>query len=151
MTPLFISSEFLTSFQPPPLAREANYLVVAYSENFGDDSEADQIGWFEDRTRVTDSPVIAVTWALALTGIADDGSNSLPLARIKAFSVDPMENAGDEDGDLPGEHVAMYVTVEGEILSPSDTGFKEVDAEVAEWPEIIKSVAVDAENVGADQ
>lgn len=138
MTPLFISSEFLTAFRPPPLAKDARYFALAHSDYFGDDDEDGRVGWIEDRTRVTDSPAIAVAWALVLTGVADDGSNPMPLARIKAFSVDPMDAMADEEGDLPGEHVVLYVTDGGEVLSPSDPEFKAIDAKTAEWSEIIK-------------
>lgn len=138
MASLFISSEFLTIFRPPPLAEDAHYFALAYSDYFCNEDEDGRVGWIEDRTRVTDSPAIAVAWALALTGVADDGSNPLPLARIKAFSVNPIDAMSDEEGDLPGEHVVMYVTVEGEVLPPSDPEFKAIDAKTAEWSEIIK-------------
>jgi hypothetical protein len=118
MAPLLISSEFIASFRPPTLADDARYFAVAHSDSFGNDDEDCRVGWIEDRTRVTDSPVIAAAWALMLTGVADDGSNPLPLARIKAFSVNPIDSTSDKEDDLPGEHVVMYVTDEGEVLSP---------------------------------
>jgi hypothetical protein len=137
MPPLFISSEFLATFRPPPLAEDAHYFAVAHSDYFGDNEDG-RVGWIEDRTRVTDSPAIAVAWALALTGVADDGSNPLPLARIKAFSVNPIDAISDEEGDLPGEQIVIYVTDEGEVLSQSDPEFKAIDAKTMEWSEIIK-------------
>ena len=90
---VLITSEFLTEYQPPDLGEDANFFVVARTEGFGEDEgnggSALGVGWIEDRTRVTDSAVLAVAWALLLTGVADDGSNPLPLARVRAFARRP--------------------------------------------------------------
>ena len=106
---MLITSEFLTDYQPPDLGADANFFVVARTEGFGEEGgnggTALGVGWIEDRTRVTDSAVLAVAWALLLTGVADDGSNPLPLARVRAFAADPSEHADAELDALPGERV----------------------------------------------
>ena len=60
--------------------------------------------------------MLAVAWALLLTGVADDGSNPLPLARVRAFAVDPQEHAEADLDELPGERVVLYVESDGTIL-----------------------------------
>jgi hypothetical protein len=139
---VLITSEFLTQYEPPDLGPDANFFVVARTEGFGEDEEnggsALGVGWIEDRTRVTDSAVLAVAWALLLTGVADDGSNPLPLARVRAFAVDPSEHADAELDALPGERVVLYVESDGTILDASDAEFGDYEQRTGEWSEIVK-------------
>jgi hypothetical protein len=136
---MLITSEFLTDFQPPDLGGDANFFVVARTEAFGDDDGGGPIGWIEDRTRVTDSAVLAVAWALLLTGVADDGSNPLPLARVRAFAVDPSEHAEADLDDLPGERVVLYAETDGTIISRADEeDFAALEERTGEWSEIVK-------------
>jgi hypothetical protein len=150
---VLITSEFLTEYQPPDLGPDANFFVVARTEGFGgDDGErsGDEpsgrgngggtmgVGWIEDRTRVTDSAVLAVAWALLLTGVADDGSNPLPLARIRAFGVDPQEHAEADLDQLSGERVVLYVESDGTIIDAADEDFAALEKQTGEWSEIVK-------------
>jgi hypothetical protein len=139
---VLITSEFLTSYQPPDLGEAASFFVVARTEGFGEDEEngggALGIGWIEDRTRVTDSAVLAVAWALLLTGVADDGSNPLPLARVRAFAVNPQEHAEADLDQLEGERVVLYVESDGTILDASDAEFADYERQTGEWSEIVK-------------
>jgi hypothetical protein len=139
---MLITSEFLTEYQPPDLGEDANYFVVARTEGFGDDDEngggSIGVGWIEDRTRITDSPVLAVAWALLLTGVADDGSNPLPLARIRAFAVDPQEHADADLDQLEGERVVLYVESDGTILDADDDEFAAYERQTGDWSEIVK-------------
>jgi hypothetical protein len=138
MSALFVAADFLNEFEPPELAEDALFFVVAHSELQTDDEGDDVMVWVEDRTRVTDSPIIAAAWALVLTGVSDDGRNPDPLARITAFAVDPIDAIEYEDQLLPGESVAMYVTMDAEFIAPHDPEFEELDSECAAWLEIIK-------------
>ena len=97
-----------------------------------------RVGWIEDRTRVTDSAVLAVAWALLLTGVADDGSNPLPLARVRTFAVDPQEHAEADLDQLEGERVVLYVESDGTILDASDPEFADYERETGEWSELVK-------------
>jgi hypothetical protein len=137
-----ITSEFLTEYEPPDLGPDARFFVVARTEGFGGDDgnggSAIGVGWIEDRTRVTDSATLAVAWALLLTGVADDGSNPLPLARVRAFAVDPQEHADADLDQLPGERVVLYVETDGTILDPSDDEFAGYERRTGEWSEIVK-------------
>jgi len=139
---VLITSEFLTEYQPPDLGPDANFFVVARTEGFGDDDgnggAALGVGWIEDRTRVTSSAVLAVAWALLLTGVADDGSNPIPLARVRAFAVDPQEHAQAELDQLPGERVVLYVESDGTILDASDADFAQYEQRGGEWSEVVK-------------
>jgi hypothetical protein len=138
---MLISAEFLTDYEPPDLGEDAGFFVVARTEAFGDDDGHGGTGWIEDRTRVTDSAVLAVAWALMLTGVADDGTNPLPLARVRAFAVDPSEHADAALDELPGERVVLYVEADGTILSRDDDEFADLDAETGQWSEIVKIFA----------
>src|SRR3954465_958362 len=146
---MLITSEFLMEYQPPDLGEDANYFVVARTEGFGEDDGNGGgtmgVGWIEDRTRVTDSAVLAVAWALLLTGVADDGSNPLPLARIRAFGVDPQEHAEADLDQLPGERVVLYVESDGTILDASDPEFGDYERQTGEWSEIVKIYSDDGE------
>ena len=139
---MLITSEFLTDYQPPDLGPDAAFFVVARTEGFGDDDGNGGgtigVGWIEDRTRVTSSPLLAVAWALLLTGVADDGSNPLPLARVRAFAVDPSEHADAELDTLERERVVLYVETDGTILSAADEEFADYEARTGEWSEIVK-------------
>ena len=138
---MLITSEFLTEYQPPDLGEDANFFVVARTEGFGDDEEnggSIGVGWIEDRTRITDSAVLAVAWALLLTGVADDGSNPLPLARIRAFAVDPHEHADADLDQLEGERVVLYVESDGTILEADDDEFAAYERQTGDWSEIVK-------------
>ncbi|WP_028065001.1 hypothetical protein [Solirubrobacter soli] len=139
---MLITSEFLTEYRPPDLGENANFFVVARTEGFGEDEgnggTALGVGWIEDRTRVTDSAVLAVAWALLLTGVADDGSNPLPLARIRAFAVNPQEHADADLDQLEGERVVLYVESDGAILDASDAEFADYERQTGEWSEIVK-------------
>jgi hypothetical protein len=138
---VLITSEFLTEYQPPDLGPDASFFVVARTEGFGEDDNGGGtmgVGWIEDRTRVTDSAVLAVAWALLLTGVADDGSNPLPLARIRAFGVDPQEHAEAELDQLPGERVVLYVESDGTILDATDSEFTDYERQTGNWSEIVK-------------
>jgi hypothetical protein len=150
---VLITSEFLTEYEPPDLGPDANFFVVARTEGFGEDERSGDdpsgrggsnggsaigVGWIEDRTRVTDSAVLAVAWALLLTGVADDGSNPLPLARVRAFGVDPQEHADADLDQLPGERVVLYVETDGTILDASDEEFADYERRTGEWSEIVK-------------
>src|SRR3954465_5940950 len=139
---MLITSEFLMEYQPPDLGEDANYFVVARTEGFGEDDGngggAMGIGWIEDRTRVTDSAVLAVAWAILLTGVADDGSNPLPLARIRAFAVDPQEHADADLDQLPGERVVLYVETDGTIIETDEEEFAALEKQTGEWSEIVK-------------
>jgi len=139
---VLITSEFLTDYQPPDLGADANFFVVARTEGFGEEGgnggTALGVGWIEDRTRVTDSAVLAVAWALLLTGVADDGSNPLPLARVRAFAADPSEHADAELDALPGERVVLYIEGDGTILSAADEEFADYNQRTADWSEIVK-------------
>ena len=136
---MLITSEFLTEFEPPDLGDDANFFVVARTEAFGDDGNGGgPVGWIEDRTRVTSSAVLAVAWALLLTGVAEDGSNPLPLARVRAFAVDPQEHAQAELDELPGERVVLYVESDGTILDASDADFAAYQKREGEWSEVVK-------------
>src|SRR5262245_36818851 len=134
---MLITAEFLTDYEPPDLGPDANFFVVARTEGFGDDDGTAGVRWIEDRTRVPDSPLLAVAWALVLTGVADDGSNPLPLARVRTFAVDPAEHADAELGDLPGERIALYVESDGTIVSDGED-FAELEERTGEWSEIVK-------------
>jgi hypothetical protein len=139
---VLITSEFLTSYQPPDLGENANFFVVARTEGFGEEEgnggTAMGVGWIEDRTRVTDSAVLAVAWALLLTGVADDGSNPLPLARVRTFAVDPQEHADADLDQLEGERVVLYVESDGTILDATDAEFADYERQTGEWSEIVK-------------
>jgi hypothetical protein len=139
---MLITSEFLTEYQPPDLGEDANFFVVARTEGFGDDDGngggSIGVGWIEDRTRVTDSAVLAIAWAFLLTGVADDGSNPLPLARIRAFAVDPQEHADADLDQLPGERVVLYVETDGTILEADDDEFAAYEKQTGDWSEIVK-------------
>jgi hypothetical protein len=139
MAALFVSDEFLTEFEPPPLRDDARFFVIA--RNGPIRAEGDHQDWFEDRTRVTNSITIAALWALALSGAAEDGSNPQPLARVTAFAVDPLEARENDAGELEGEHVVLYVSADGDILAEGTEGFDSLHSAVREWPEIIKSYA----------
>ena len=139
---MLITSEFLTEYQPPDLGENASFFVVARTEGFGEDDgnggSGLRVGWIEDRTRVTDSAVLAVAWALLLTGVADDGSNPLPLARVRTFAVDPQEHAEADLDQLEGERVVLYVESDGTILDASDPEFADYERETGEWSELVK-------------
>ena len=139
---MLITSEFLTEYQPPDMGEDANFFVVARTEGFGEDDGngggSMGVGWIEDRTRVTDSAVLAVAWALLLTGVADDGSNPLPLARVRTFAVDPQEHAEADLDQLEGERVVLYVESDGTILDASDREFADYERETGEWSELVK-------------
>jgi hypothetical protein len=139
---VLITSEFLTDYEPPDLGADANFFVVARTEGFGEEEgnggEALGVGWIEDRTRVTSSPVLAVAWALLLTGVADDGSNPWPLARVRTFEVDPSDHAEATLGDLPGERIVLYVESDGAILSAADEEFAGYEQRTGDWSEIVK-------------
>ena len=139
---MLITSEFLTEYRPPDLGENANFFVVARTEGFGEDEgnggSALGVGWIEDRTRVTDSAVLAVAWALLLTGVADDGSNPLPLARVRTFAVNPQDHADAELDQLEGERVVLYVESDGSILDASDAEFDDYERQTGEWSEIVK-------------
>jgi hypothetical protein len=136
---MLITSEFLTEYEPPDLGADANFFVVARTESFGDEGNGGgPVGWIEDRTRVTDSAVLAVAWALLLTGVADDGSNPLPLARVRAFAVDPSEHADADLDQLPGERVVLYVETDGTILDAGDEDFAALEQRTGDWSEIVK-------------
>jgi hypothetical protein len=139
---MLITSEFLTQYQPPDLGEDANFFVVARTEGFGDDDGngggSMGVGWIEDRTRVTDSAVLAVAWAMLLTGVADDGSNPLPIARIRAFAVDPQEHADADLDQLPGERVVLYVETDGTIIEADEEEFAALEKQTGEWSEIVK-------------
>ena len=139
---MLITSEFLTEYQPPDLGEDANFFVVARTEGFGDDEGngggSIGVGWIEDRTRVTDSAVLAVAWAILLTGVADDGSNPLPIARIRAFAVDPQEHADADLDQLPGERVVLYVETDGTIIEADEAEFAALEKQTGEWSEIVK-------------
>ncbi len=139
---MLITSEFLTEYQPPDLGENARFFVVARTEGFGEDDgnggAALGVGWIEDRTRVTDSAVLAIAWAFLLTGVADDGSNPLPIARIRAFAVDPQEHADADLDQLPGERVVLYVETDGTIIEADEAEFAALEKQTGEWSEIVK-------------
>ena len=139
---MLITSEFLTDYEPPDLGPDASFFVVARTEGFGEEEEnggsAIGVGWIEDRTRVTDSAVLAVAWALLLTGVADDGSNPWPLARVRAFAVDPEDHADAELDALPGERIVLFVETDGTILSRADDEFGDYEMRTSDWSEIVK-------------
>jgi len=144
---MLISAEFLTDYEPPGLGDDAAFFVVARTDSFGEGGNGGgPVGWIEDRTRVTDSAVLAVTWALLLTGVADDGINPLPLARVRTFSVDPSEHGAAELDDLPGERVVLYVEVDGSIVSAEDDEFAELETHTGEWSEVVKVYGDDDED-----
>jgi hypothetical protein len=139
---VLITSEFLTDYEPPDLGADANFFVVARTEGFGEDDNGGGgslgVGWIEDRTRVTSSPVLAVAWALLLTGVADDGSNPWPLARVRTFAVDPSDHAEANLDDLQGERIVLYVESDGTILSAADEEFAGYEQRTGDWSEIVK-------------
>jgi hypothetical protein len=150
---VLITSEFLTDYEPPDLGPDASFFVVARTEGFGEEEDersgdepagrgsggsAIGVGWIEDRTRVTDSAVLAVAWALLLTGVADDGSNPWPLARVRAFAVDPSDHAEANLDDLPGERIVLYVESDGTILSAADEEFADYEQRTGGWSEVVK-------------
>ena len=139
---MLISAEFLTDYEPPDLGGDARFFVVARTESFGDDGDGGgsggRVGWIEDRTRITDSAVLAVAWALLLTGVADDGINPLPIARVRAFAVDPSDHADAELDELPGERIVLYVETDGSIFSRDEEEFVALDERTSEWSEIVK-------------
>ena len=69
MAPLFVSREFLESCEPPALPASANYFTVGYSQPHELRGGEVYCSWVEDRTRVTDSPAVAIAWALMLAGV----------------------------------------------------------------------------------
>jgi hypothetical protein len=139
---VIVTSEFLTDYEPPDLGADANFFVVARTEGFGEEEgnggTALGVGWVEDRTRITDSAVLAVAWALLLTGVADDGANPWPLARVRAFAVDPSEHAEANLDDLPGERVVLFVESDGTILSAADEEFADYERRTGDWSEVVK-------------
>ncbi|HWK29806.1 MAG TPA: hypothetical protein VNS09_24780 [Solirubrobacter sp.] len=141
---MLITSEFLTAYEPPDFGADASFFVVARTESYGDDGDG-PVGWIEDRTRVTDSAVLAVAWALLLTGVADDGANPLPMARIRAFAVDPQEHADAELDELPGERVVLYVETDGTLVDAGDEEFPDYEARTGGWSEIVKIYSDDDE------
>ena len=138
---MLITAEFLTDYAPPDLGEEANFFVIARTEAFGEGNGDGLPGWIEDRTRITTSPVLAVAWALLLTGVADDGANPLPLARVRTFAVDPAENAEADLDTLPGERVVLYVETDGTILGREEAQFADYERQTGEWSEIVKIYA----------
>jgi hypothetical protein len=136
---MLISREFLTDYDPPGLGEDAKFFVVAWTESFGDGGDGGEpVGWIEDRTRVTDSAVLALGWALLLSGVADNGENPIPLARVRAFAVDPSEHGAAELDDLPGERVVFYVESDGTIVSTEDEEFAGLHEQTGDWGEIVK-------------
>jgi len=151
MPALFVSGDFLTGFEPPELEDDAKFFAVAYSENAVDDIEVDEIGWIEDRTRITDDIVVAALWAIMLTGVSDDGSNAQPLARVTAFAVDPIDADSDVEEPLPGERVVLYVTGDGHFVTTGTEDFAELHADVGAWDEVIKTFDGDLDEVAPDE
>jgi hypothetical protein len=149
VAPLFVSREFLESYEPPPLPASAKCFTVGYSQARELPDGETYCSWLEDRTRATDSPAVAIAWALMLAGLADDGENSHPLARVTGFSVDPTDRLEDDEGLLPGEQTVFYVGVDGEVLSPGVGAFSEFENLTAEWSEIVKIAALEAAAVGS--
>jgi hypothetical protein len=160
---MLITTEFPTEFEPPDLGDEANFFVVARTESFGGDDDersggeppgrdrsGGPVGWIEDRTRVTDSPVLAVAWALLLTGVADDGANPLPIARVRTFAVDPQEHADADLDQLPGERIVLYVETDGTILTREDEEFTALDERTGDWGEIVKIYSDDEDEDSDD-
>ena len=139
---MLITSEFLTDYEPPDLGPDANFFVVARTEGFGDEDEngggALGVGWIEDRTRVTDSAVLAVAWALLLTGVADDGSNPLaagarPHLRrrpVRPRRGEPRRPAGRADRAL--RRVRRHDPLGGR------RGVRGHEKRTGEWSEIVK-------------
>ena len=82
--------------------------------------------------------MLAVAWALLLTGVADDGSNPWPLARVRTFAVDPSDHAEANLDDLPGERIVLYVESDGAILSAADEEFAGNEKRTGDWSEIVK-------------
>jgi len=151
MPALFVSGDFMTGFEPPELEDDATFFAVAYSENAVDDIEVDEVGWIEDRTRVTDNVVVAALWAIMLTGVSDDGSNPYPLARITSFAVDPIEANSDVEEPLPGERVVLYVTGDGHFVNAGTEDFASLHADVEPWDEVIKTFDGDLDELESDQ
>jgi hypothetical protein len=138
MAPLFVSSEFLENYEVPPLPAGAKYFAVAFSEFRELDDGTLFCSWSEDRTRVTDSPTLAVAWALMLASISDDGTNPHPLSRITAFAVDPTDTVDDGEGRLPGEEPVMFVTPDGDVCASPDDEFATLSAQTSDWSKIVK-------------
>lgn len=136
MSGITISREFLDAYEPPEVPDGFTFFTVAMSEVLGGDEGA---GWVEDRTRVTTDPAIAFAWAVLLAGMADDGENPQPLARVTAFAVDPLD-VTDWEEDAPAEHVTVFVDADGVALLPGDEDEGDaLLAEIADWPEVYKT------------
>jgi hypothetical protein len=142
MPGILLTRGFLDDYEPPDLPDGFDFFTVAHSELLDPDAEGDdvELGWIEDRTRVTDDPAIAFAWAVLLAGMVDDGDNPQPLARVTAYPLDPLDVADWEDAG-PAEHVVVYVTEAGESLTPGDDGEGDaLHAQVADWPELHKTL-----------
>ncbi len=143
MPGILLTRGFLDDYEPPEIPEGFDYFTVAHSELVDPETEGEEVelGWIEDRTRVTTDPAIAFAWAVLLAGMVDDGDNPQPLARVTAYLVDPIEVTDWED-EPPEEHVVVYVAETGESIVPGDDGEGDaLHAAVAEWPELHKTLS----------
>ena len=72
---------------------------------------------------MTDDYRVAYVWAIVLAGVADDGLNREPWARISAFDGDPFEADDDASG-----RVVLYLSPMLDEFATGDEGFDELDA-----------------------
>ncbi len=99
---IFVSNEAL-DLLAPPAAASGDYYAVAYTRTPVEGGG--QPFWLEDRLRITDDYRVAYVWAIMLAGVADDGLNGEPWARISGFDGDPFEADDDASG-----RVVLYLS-----------------------------------------
>ena len=130
---IFVSNEALDLLAPPPAAADGDYYAVAYTRTPVEGGGPPF--WLEDRLRVTDDYRVAYVWAIVLAGVADDGLNAEPWARIAAFEGDPFE----ADDDALGR-VVLYLSPLLDEVAPGDEGFDELDATAGRWDVVVRAL-----------
>jgi hypothetical protein len=132
---IFVSNEALDLLAPPPAAAGGDYYAVAYTRTPVEGGGPPF--WLEDRLRVTDDYRVAYVWAIVLAGVADDGLNAEPWARIAAFEGDPFE----ADDDALGR-VVLYLSPLLDEVAPGDEGFDELDATAGRWDVVVRALGI---------
>ncbi len=130
---IFVSNEALDLLAPPPAAAGGDYYAVAYTRSPVEGGG--QPFWLEDRLRVTDDYRVAYVWAIVLAGVADDGLNGEPWARISAFDGDPFEADDDASG-----RVVLYLSPMLDEFAVGDEGFDELDATARTWDVVVRAL-----------
>ena len=129
---IFVSNEAL-DLLAPPAAASGDYYAVAYTRSPVEGGG--QPFWLEDRLRITDDYRVAYVWAIMLAGVADDGLNGEPWARISGFDGDPFEADDDASG-----RVVLYLSPLLDEFAPGEEGFAELDALAGRWDVVVQAL-----------